>query len=266
MNRGSRLLLAAVCLGAASCAPRLVALPSGAGAAFADFARAHDQATEPCRGIRTMAGILSISGRAGSQRFRAKIDAGFEVPAKVRLELPAPGKPIFIFVAVGNDATLVLPREARVLRNAPPAATLEALAGVAIGPADLRTIVTGCGFARGVPTRGRSFDPGWVAVDGGEATSWLQQVDGAWRMMAATSGPIDVRYTDFSSGRPATIRLRASMAQAGGQGAAMTDLTIRLSQVDINEPLDGAVFTVDVAPDATPMTLDQLRQAGPLGR
>ena len=46
----------------------------------------------------------------------------------------------------------------------------------------------------------------------------------------------------------------------------MTDLTIRLSQVDINEPLDDAAFQVDVPPDATPMTLEQLRQAGPLGR
>ena len=46
----------------------------------------------------------------------------------------------------------------------------------------------------------------------------------------------------------------------------MTDLTIRLSQVDINEPLGADVFLVDVPADATPMTLEQLREAGPLGR
>jgi hypothetical protein len=267
VNRGIRLQLAALCLVAASCAPRLVTLPSGAGTAFPEFARAYAQATESCQSIRTLAGILSISGRAGTERFRAKVDAGFEAPAKVRLELPAPGRPFFIYVAVGDEATLVLPREGRVLRNAPPAATLEALAGVAIGPGDLRTIVTGCGFATGEPTRGRSFDPGWVAVDAGDATSWLQQVDGAWRLTAATSGPVDVRYADFTSGRPATIRLRVSIAPGNGQaGASVTDLTIRLSQVDINEPLDSAAFRIDVPPDATPMTLEQLRQAGPLGR
>jgi hypothetical protein len=266
VNRGIRLQLAALCLVAASCAPRLVTLPSGAGTAFPDFARAYDQATESCRSVRTLAGILAISGRAGTQRFRAKVDAGFEAPAKVRLELPAPGKPIFTYVAVGDEATLVLPREGRVLRNAPPAATLEALAGVAIGPGDLRTIVTGCGFASGEPSRGRSFDSGWVAVDAGDATSWLQQVDGAWRLTAAINGPVEVRYADFSSGRPATIRLRASIGQGNGQGASTTDLTIRLSQVDINGPLDSAVFQVDIPPDATPMTLEQLRQAGPLGR
>jgi len=262
VNRRIRLLLAAACLVAASCAPRLITLPSGAGTDFPDYASAYEQATEGCRGVRTMAAVLSISGRAGSQRFRAKIDAGFEMPARVRLEFPAPGKPIFTYVAIGDDATLVLPREGRVLRHAPPAATLEALAGVAIGPEDLRTIVTGCGFATGAPTRGRAFERAWVAVDSGEATSWLQQVDGAWRLVAAVRGPVEIRYADFSSGRPATIRLRTS----SGQAAPATDLTIRLSQVDINQPLDSAVFQVDVAPDATPMTLEQLRQAGPLGR
>ena len=148
-----------------------------------------------------------------------------------------------------------------MLRNAPPAATLEALAGVAIGPEDLRTIVAGCGFASGDVTRGRAFDRAWVAVDAADTTNWLQQVDGAWRMAAAVRGPVDVRYADFASGRPGTIRLRTFP----GQGA-VADLTIRLSQVDINEPLDDAVFKVDVPPDATPMTLEQLREAGPLGR
>ncbi len=105
-----------------------------------------------------MAAVLSISGKAGNHRLRAKLDAGFEAPARVRLEFPAPGKPIFVYVAIGEDATLVLPREGRVLRGAPPAATLEALAGVAIGPEDLRTIVAGCGFATGAATAGRSFD------------------------------------------------------------------------------------------------------------
>lgn len=271
MNRRIRLLLATLSLVTASCAPRLVTLPSGAGSAFPDYTGAYQQATEACRGVRTMAAVLSISGRAGRNRLRATIDAGFATPAKVRLEFPAPGKPIFTYVAVGDDATLVLPREGRVLRHAPPAATLEALAGVALDPEDLRTIVAGCGFATGSPTAGRAFDRGWVTVESGDATTWLQQVDTVWRMVAAARGPVEVRYADFASGRPGTIRVRANPPQMGpgqgsGKGAVMTDLTIRLSQVDINEPLGDGVFQVEVAPDATPMTLEQLREAGPLGR
>ena len=266
MNRRSRLLPAALCFATVSCAPRLVTLPSGTGTAFPDYARTFEQATERCRAVRTLAAVLSISGRAGNHRLRAKLDAGFEVPARVRLEFPAPGKPIFTYVAVGEDATLVLPREGRVLRNAPPAATLEALAGVAIGPDDLRTIVAGCGFATGAVTAGRAFDRAWVAVDAGDATSWLQQVDGAWQMTAAVRGAVEVRYADFEDGRPATIRLRATPDRRVGEATALTDLTIRLSQVDINEPLGAEVFRVDVAADATPLTLEQLREAGPLGR
>jgi hypothetical protein len=243
-----------------------VTLPSSAGSAFPDYARTYEQATQRCRSVRSMAAVLSISGRAGNHRLRAKLDAGFEAPARVRLEFPAPGKPIFVYVAIGDDATLVLPREGRVLRGARPAATLEALAGVALGPEDLRTVVAGCGFATGEPTRGRAFDRAWVAVDSGGATSWLQQVDGAWQLAASARGPIEVRYADFQAGRPATIRLRASPARGDGQGAPVTDLTIRLSQVDINEPLGPDVFQIEVAPDATPMTLEQLREAGPLGR
>jgi len=239
-----------------------VTLPSGAGLPFPDYTSAHGQATERCRDVRTMAAILSISGRAGGNRVRAKIDAGFEAPARVRLELPAPGKPIFTFVANGENATLVLPREGRVLRKAPAAATLEALAGVALGPEELGAIVAGCGFAAGQPTGGRTFEGGWATVEVGGATSWLQHVGGTWRLAAASRGPLEVRYADFIAGRPTTIRLRTSQRQS----EAMTDLTIRLSQVDINEPLGPEVFQVEVPPDAAPLTLEELRRAGPLGR
>ncbi len=207
-----------------------------------------------------MRAVLGISGRAG-RRLRAKIDAGFEAPAKVRLELPAPGKPFFIFVAHGDAATLLLPRDSRVLRNAPPAATLEALAGVRLDPNELRTIVSGCGIGGDQAKTARAFGAGLVAVDAGDATTWLQQVDGAWRIMASTRGPIDVRYADFAGGRPSTIRLRTSP-----QDGRTTDLTIRLSQVDVNETLEAAVFQVEIPADAVPLTLDELRKSGPLGK
>jgi len=207
-----------------------------------------------------MRAVLSVSGRAG-RRLRAQIDAGFEAPARVRLELPAPGKPIFIYVAKGNAATLLLPREGRVLRNAPPADTLDALAGVRLGPEELRRIVVGCGLGTGQPTAGRIYGSEWTAVDIDGATAWLQRAGGAWRLAAATQGSLDVRYADPIGGRPQTIRLRATR-----DGSAATDLTIRLSQVDTNETLDAAVFEVEIPPDATPLTLDELRASGPLGK
>lgn len=270
MSRGIRLLSAVFCLATVSCAPRIVALPSGDGTDFPDYAPAYERATASCASVRSLVAILSISGSAFRQRLRAKLDAGFEAPSRVRLELPAPGKPFFTFVANGTAATLLLPRDGRVLRDAPPAETLEALAGVSVGPDDLRTIVAGCGLTMGSVTRARMFSAGWAAIYAERATMWLQQIEGEWRLTVATranatsgAGPLEVRYSDFVDGRPATIRLRA---MANDAQKANTDLTIRLSQVDVNQPIDPGAFAVDIPPDAVPLTLDELRRAGPLGR
>ena len=70
-----------------------------------------------------------------------------------------------------------------------------------------------------------------------------------------------MRYDEFAVG-PA--RRRSACARRRRRAPA-TDLTLRLSQVDINVPLDADVFQVDVPTDATPLTLDELRRAGPLG-
>ncbi len=186
MNRRIRLLPAVLCLVTISCAPRIVSLPSGGGTDFPGYAPALEQATKTCASVKTLVAVMSISGRAYRQRLRAKIDAGFEAPSRVRLELPAPGKPFFTYVVDGKTATLVLPRDGRVLREAPPVDTLEALTGVAIGPDDLRTIVAGCGLTAGDVTRARGFDGGWVALYSDRAATWLQQVAGQWQLAVST--------------------------------------------------------------------------------
>jgi hypothetical protein len=243
------------------CAPRLATLPSGPGASYPEFSTAYAQATQTCREVRTLRAVLAISGRAG-RRLRAEIDAGFATPGRVRLELPAPGKPIFVFATNGDRATLLLPRDGRVLRDAPPGATLEALAGISVEPDELRTVIAGCGLGSAQPTGGRAFGPEWVAIDAGDAVHWLRQVGGTWQLAASTRGALDVRYTDYAAGRPSTVRLRT----AARAGSPTTDLTIRLSQVDVNEPLEASVFDVEIPANAVPLTLDELRRSGPLGK
>jgi hypothetical protein len=168
---------------------------------------------------------------------------------------------MFVLVSRGGDATLVLPRDDRVLRGAPAAAIVEALAGVALDPAELRAVVAGCGLGAGAAAAGRAYPKGWNAVDTGDATAYLRQADGRWQLRAAARGSLTVEYRDFSSGRPSTIRLRTSATAAG----VATDLTLRISQVEINVPLGGEVFRVDVPAGAVPLTLPELRRAGPLG-
>jgi outer membrane lipoprotein-sorting protein len=71
-------------------------------------------------------------------------------------------------------------------------------------------------------------------------------------------------YVEFSavagsSGLPRTVRL-ASV------GSNRFDLRLILSQVEINARLDDGAFTIQVPATATPITLPELRTAGPLGR
>jgi hypothetical protein len=244
----------------AGCAPKAPTLPSGTGVPFAGFAEAHEQATETCDQVRTLTAVLSLSGRAGEQRLRGRIDAGLQAPDGIVLEGVAPfGRPYFILAASGGRSTLVLPRDVRVLRDAPPDAIVDAMTGVSLDPEELRMVLAGCGIPGGPPASGRSFDGGWAAIDTGSTTHWLRQADGRWRIAASTRDTLAVHYSDFGASRPATVRIRVT----AGQGA---DLTLRLGDVEINVPLDPAVFTLEVPADAVPITLDELRRGGPLGR
>lgn len=255
--------VSAAALLAAACATHIVPVPAGPGAPFPGFDSAYEQATGECRSVSTVTAALALSGRAGRTKLRGRIDAGFAAPASLRLEGVAPfGKPIFTLVSRDGDATLVLPRDGRVLGGAPPEAIVEALAGVPLTPAELRLVVAGCGLDASAPSNGRSYENGWAAADAGQATVFLRQIEGRWRVVASRRGTIAVDYADFESGRPTTVRIRT--APAGG-GAAAADLKLRLSQVELNVPLDRAAFEVEIPRDAVPLTLEELRRAGPLG-
>jgi hypothetical protein len=242
------------------CAPRRVSLPTGAGTPFPEFAAAYTEAVSDCRKITSLKATLGLSGKAGSTKLRGHIDAGFAAPASIRLEGFPPlsfGRPIFTLVARDTTATLVLPRDRRVLRGAPPSAIVEALSGVPLDPADLRAVVAGCGFGEGEASGGRSYGGGLAAVDTATAAVFLRQVDGRWRIVAARRDRLQVEYAEIQSGRPTTIHLRSGDT---------SDVTLKLSDVEVNTPLEPAVFELEVPKDAEPITLDELRRAGPLGQ
>ena len=245
-----------------SCAPKApIALPTGAGTPFAGFRSAFDAATAACRGVNTLTASMGMSGRAGSTKLRGRIDAGFAAPDRARLEglHPVFGRPVFVLVADSGRGTLVLPREDRVLRDAPPEQIVEALAGVPLGADALRTAISGCGFG-GEPGEGREFSNGWAAASTSDGTIYLRRRADGWEVAAATRGPITVAYADYAAGRPATIRLRAA-----SDGRTSADLTLRLSDVDINSTLDPRTFQIELPDRPIPLTLDELRRAGPLG-
>jgi hypothetical protein len=242
-----------------ACAPKRIDLPTGPGAPSADAAAAYDEAVRECRGVRTMQVTLGLSGRAGDTTLRGNVDAGFEAPDRIRLEGRHPlGRPVFILVAGGGRSTLYMPRDDRVLRDVPAESIVEALVGVSLAPAELRSLVSGCGFGVAGPADGREYSGGYVAVSTGEPTTYLRREQNVWRVVAAARPPLTVLYSGFVRGRPSTLRVVST-------GTPRADLTVRLSDVNINVPMEAAVFAVDVPPAAHPLTLEELRQAGPLG-
>jgi outer membrane lipoprotein-sorting protein len=249
-----------LCLMAVACGRKVPSFPSGPGTPLPTFDAAYKEATNACRDVKTMTASMALSGKAARTKLRGRIDAGFAAPSKMRLEGRAPfGRPIFVLTADGSNATLVLPRDERVLANAPPDQIVEALAGVALTADALRTIVTGCGLSQGAPTGGQAYSGDRAAITLGRGTAYLRRAGSSWQLIGAAADPLTVFYDDFSGGRPTTIRLRTASS-----GSA-SDLTLRLSQVDVNSPLEAKAFQADPPERATPLTLEELRRAGPLG-
>jgi hypothetical protein len=239
-------------------------LPTGAGVPFPGFDSAWEQATAECRTVTSITAVLGLSGKAGRTKLRGRIEAGLAERSRIRLDGFPPvmfgGKPFFTLVGEGNEATLVLPRDERVLRGATPVDIVEALAGVPLAPDDLRRVLAGCGVHRGEPSNARSFENGWAAADAGEGIVYLRQTEGRWRIVAGTRGELTLEYSEFAEGRPGRVRIRTA-----ADGGEPSDLNLRLSQVEVNVPIDAAAFEVEVPPAYAPLTLDELRRAGPLG-
>jgi outer membrane lipoprotein-sorting protein len=247
-----------------SCAAKAPTLPMGTGTPFPEYASAYADATKDCRGVNTITVSMAMSGKAGTTKLRGRIDAGFAAPSKARLEgIPPFGKPVFVLVADGARGTLVLTRDDRVLRDAPFDQIVEALAGVAVDPDALRTIVSGCGFPDGAPTSGSALHANggdWVVLAFAGSTGYLVQRNGTWRLAAATRGPLTLHYTTNERGRPEVIDIRATK-----DGRVTADIHLRLEDVDVNTTLDSRTFDADVPAHPIPLTLDELRRAGPLG-
>lgn len=258
-NLRSAICIAACALMMAACAHAPTRLPADAGAPFPDYAQVLDHVTTACRGVRTLTAELSLSGRAGEDKLRGRVIAGFERPASMRLEGVAPfGPPAFILVARGNTATLLLPRDRHVVRNASAGEILGALTGVSLAPEDLQATLTGCVVATPMATGGRLHADGWASIDlDGGATMYLRRVNGAWQIRAARRGMWRIDYPAWQGSFPATVRLQSEMP-------AKVDLTAALSQVETNVDIEAAAFTVMVPADATPLSIEALRNSGPL--
>ena len=253
------ILTFACCITAISCGARRVTLPTDPGTPFPDFASVHTQLTAACRDVRTLTAELMLRGQVSGQRVRGTVHSGFERPVSMRLEGVAPfGPPAFILAARDGMGTLLLPRESRVLRGQRPESILGALIGVSLAPADVQAILTGCVVTDPKPTSGRLHANGWasIALEGG-AQMYVRR-SASWELRAARRDGWQLEYNTGQGRFPASVRLVSEMQTVN------VDLTATLSQVEANVDLEPAAFRVEIPPGARTMTLEELRDSGPL--
>jgi hypothetical protein len=252
-----------------SCATRTPPRPAGTSTPDPTAADAFAAATSACTGFRSIEGELALSGRAFNERVRGRVLTGLEAGGHVRLEAPAPfGAPFFILAGRAEKATLILPRERRVLRDTSVAAVLERLTGLLLGADDLRLIVSGCLVDRATPADGRQWPGGWQAVTiGPERVAYLRSVQGRPTLVAADYGPWHVDYSQHTGGFPRMVRVRSAEARADPRGVNVdrsVDITARVEQLEVNTQINPRAWDVEVPADADPMTLDDLRSIAPL--
>jgi outer membrane lipoprotein-sorting protein len=260
-SAASAALVIGLALAGQGCAPKRFAAPADPGVPVAAFAEAWQQVAAPCLGVRALTAELALSGRAAGTRIRGRVQAGFEAPGRIRLEGVAPfGQPVFILAGDGTRATLLLPRDDRVVRAAEAADILDALAGVRLDADTLRAVVAGCAMTAAPTGATAHGDLVRFAFDGGAV--YVRTRGARRRIVAAEAPPFLVEYLDEAAAGPWPRRVRISRALPDDQ---RVDLTIAIAQVETNMTLPAAAFTIDVPAGAMPMTLDELRAAGPLG-
>lgn len=243
------------------CAARHVALPTDTGVPLPDVAGFHAQLSQACTRARTLTAELTLAGRVGRERLRGRVIAGFERPGSMRLEGPSPlGPPAFILAARDGRATLLLPRGgARVVQGERADVVLEAITGVALLPADLHAILTGCVVADPRPTNGRLHANGWASIDlVGGGMLYAARAAGGWRLRAATRDAWRVEYEVWQGQFPERVRLTSA------SGPRVVDLRAALTEIEVNRDLDAAAFEVRIPVGAQPLTIDELRDIGPL--
>jgi len=251
-----------------ACAAKLPPRPAGTPTPDPTAADAFATATAACKGFRSIEGELSLSGRAGGERVRGRILTGLESGGLVRLEAVAPfGAPFFILAGRNEQATLVLPRERRVLKDTGVAQVLERITGLAFGADDLRLILSGCLSDKGAPSDGRQWGTEWKAVTiGPDRVAYVRIQNGQPVLTAAEYGPWHVDYSAHASGFPRVVRVR----RVAGPGSltpgtdTAIDITARIEQLDVNTRINPLAWVVEIPSDAEPMTLDELRSIAPL--
>lgn len=252
--RGSGVLLVAVLLAGSACAAHVFVPPPGPGVPAPDAAAAWDEAARACRDVRNVSANVRVAVRAGRGKSPSlAVTVVATAAGGIRLD----GAQVFLLAGNASRADY-LRRDDNRFVTARADEIVEAMAGVKLGPERLLAVLTGCvatspGFVDGARFGSQ------LAVRTRDSRVFLARRDGRWRAVAGDADGIVVDYRGFDGDWPSAWRAAAATS-AAILDVTVTDLTVNDASLDGNT----AAFQVKLPPSATPMTLEELRAAGPL--
>ena len=289
MNRRSHRHRAAVLgvltLFTTSCAGRAAFVaPRGPGIPAPDASAIWSTLAASCRSTTSYRSEFALTGQIGGRRIRglasARLFTALDASGNIGLEASVSGQLLFRLGGAADKAVLLLRDQNRVA-TARPEEILEALIGVPVSPARLLAIVSGC-VTTAEPVERAARHDGLLEILTADGTVYLASAGSAWQTRAGRFGPTRLRtgpstplgtgsaappeaadvlvdYGTFVSGLPRDIRIASTSA-----GKAAVSLNLRVQAVQTNGDLDPALFRVTIPEGATPISLEELRQVGPL--
>ena len=237
-----------------------IRVPSGTPVFVSEHEAIWDDLSRPCRSVRSVDLVVMFRGYTGQRSFRrTRARAAVKRPGFLRLEGMAPfGAPAFILIATPDDATLLLPRERQVVRDASASDLLYFLSGLSLEPDDVHALLTGCVIQDGVSLSARAYGDDWVAIDlSGGATVYFRRSDVTPVISIGTLGDLVVEYSEHVRGLPRKLRIQTVDA------SSPTDLTIELSQVNVNIEINPEAFEASVPATFSSVAFDDFQLQSP---
>jgi hypothetical protein len=263
-------VLAVLAVLTTACAGRAAFVaPRGPGVPAPDASTVWSTLAASCRSTTSYRSEFALTGQVGGRRIRglasARLFTALDADGNIGLEANVSGQLLFRLGGAADKAVLLL-RDGNRVATARPDEILEALIGVRVSPARLLAIVSGCVTTAETVERAVRHD-GLLEIATADGTVYLTPAGNGWQTRAGRFGPstslgagdVLVDYGRFVSGLPRDIGIASS-----GADRAAVSLNLRVQSVQTNVDLAPTLFRVTIPDGATPISLEELRRAGPL--
>jgi hypothetical protein len=250
------LMLVSAMLTSSACSPAMFSPPSGPGEPATNAADVWQAATARCQSVTAYSALIALSGSA--PRFPTiNVTAAFTSAGAAYLQAQHSGKPLFLLAGDGSRAALWL-RDDNTITTAPLPDIVHALVDVKLGGEDFLAFLTGCPLRNRSVTDARRYGS-LLSIRTADGRAFLD-VTTSPRVRAADTRGVLIDYGKTPSPAwPADVSISTETPRV--------QLRFRPEQVEINETLPTEMFAMPAtAKSATPITLEELRKAGPLRR